>query len=136
MSQIPRRGIFTLPAAESVLANASPSGAPRRRPGPDRYPEEIFMCTNESSCGCATVTIDSAPAAAVTIDGLRSTYTVSGMTCGGCAKMVARHVGDVAGVTDVQVDVASGAITTISDAPLETADIRAAVERAGYRLAS
>lgn len=92
------------------------------------------MCGNESSCGCGTVTIDSSG----DIDagaGTRNTYAVSGMTCGGCARTVTRHVAEVEGVTDVQADVAGGTITVLSANPLETADVRAAVERAGYHLA-
>ena len=92
------------------------------------------MCGNESSCGCGTVTIDNAPAATDALAGFRSTYVVSGMTCGGCAKTVTRHVAEVAGVTDVQADVAGGTITVVSANEPETADIRAAVERAGYHL--
>jgi copper chaperone CopZ len=92
------------------------------------------MCGNESSCGCGTVTIDSAPAAADTTAGARSTYQVSGMTCGGCAKKVTGHVSEIAGVTDVQADVAAGTITVLSQNPLGAADVHAAVQRAGYQL--
>ncbi|WP_319959612.1 heavy-metal-associated domain-containing protein [Micromonospora yasonensis] len=91
------------------------------------------MCTNGSSCGCATAT-DNPPTVAATGEGARSTYTVSGMTCGGCAKKVTGHVSEIAGVTDVQADVASGTIAVVSETPLQTADVREAVERAGYRL--
>ncbi|MGV9810084.1 heavy-metal-associated domain-containing protein [Micromonospora chersina] len=90
------------------------------------------MCGNESSCGCGTVTIDSARAAADTRT--RSTYQVSGMTCGGCAKKVTGHVSEIAGVTDVQADVAAGTITVLSDNLLDTAEVRAVVQRAGYQL--
>lgn len=93
------------------------------------------MCGNESSCGCGTVTIDSAPAAAAdTSTGARSTYQVSGMTCGGCAKKVTGHVSEIAGVTDVQADLAAGTITVLSDSPLDTAEVRAVLKRAGYQL--
>lgn len=92
------------------------------------------MCTSGSSCGCATVTIDPAPAVSDTTDARRSTYTVSGMTCGGCAKSVTRHISAVAGVTGVDVDMPTGTVTVTSDSPLEAADVRAAVEQAGYRL--
>lgn len=94
------------------------------------------MCGKESSCGCSTVTIDNAPVPTEAEAGFRNTYVVSGMTCGGCAKTVTRHVTDIAGVTDVQADVPGGTITVLSVNPLETADIRAAVERAGYQLVS
>ena len=66
---------------------------------------------------------------------ITSTYTVSGMTCGHCVASVTEEVGEVAGVTDVQVDLASGQVTVTSDAPIEAAAVRAAVEEAGYQLA-
>jgi copper chaperone CopZ len=59
---------------------------------------------------------------------------MAGMTCGGCAKAVTKHLAAVAGVTDVQVDVANGTVTISSGAPLDTADVRATVEQAGYQL--
>ncbi|MFG3420882.1 heavy-metal-associated domain-containing protein [Micromonospora sp. NPDC049460] len=91
------------------------------------------MCNSESGCGCATA-VDTAPAATATQDGVRTTYTVSGMTCGGCANSVRKHLSTVAGVTRVEVDVTDGLVTVTSDAALETADVRTAVEQAGYQL--
>ena len=38
-----------------------------------------------------------------------ATYTVSGMTCGHCVSSVTEEVTNIPGVTDVQVDLASGA---------------------------
>ncbi len=64
-----------------------------------------------------------------------SNYTVTGMTCGHCVQSVTEEVSEVAGVTDVQVDLASGQVTVTSDAPVEPATIRAAVEEAGYQVA-
>lgn len=87
-----------------------------------------------SSCGCNSVTIGNAPAAVDTAGDVRTTYTVSGMTCGGCAKSVNRQVSTVAGVTGVEVDVATGTVTVSSTTPLEVSDVRAAVEQAGYQL--
>ncbi|MEU1689254.1 heavy metal-associated domain-containing protein [Micromonospora sp. NPDC005707] len=78
--------------------------------------------------------MDSAPAAADTSTGERSTYQVSGMTCGGCAKKVTGHVSEITGVNDVQADVAAGIITVLSDGPLDTAVVRAVVQQAGYQL--
>jgi copper chaperone len=62
-------------------------------------------------------------------------YTVSGMTCGHCVASVTEEVQEIAGVTDVQVDLASGALAVTSEQPLSDAAIRAAVEEAGYQLA-
>ena len=64
-----------------------------------------------------------------------STVIVSGMTCGHCASSVREEVGALAGVTDVEVDVASGRVTISSSAPIEADAIRGAIEEAGYHLA-
>jgi copper chaperone CopZ len=94
------------------------------------------MCTSGTSCGCATATADSTPAAVDAVDGVRTTYTVSGMTCTGCANNVSKQVSTVEGVTGVEIDVASGTVAVTSAAPLAIADVRAAVEKAGYQLVS
>ena len=65
-----------------------------------------------------------------------STYTVQGMTCGHCVAAVTEEVGRIAGVTGVQVELESGAVTVTSDGSLDVADVRAAVEEAGYELTS
>ncbi|MET9242500.1 copper ion binding protein [Nonomuraea sp. NPDC003709] len=65
-----------------------------------------------------------------------ATYTVTGMTCGHCVSSVKEEVGEVSGVTSVEVDLASGLLTVESDSPVEAADIVAAVEEAGYEVAS
>ena len=64
-----------------------------------------------------------------------STVIVSGMTCGHCAASVREEVRALAGVTDVDVDVASGRVTISSSAPIEADAIRGAIEEAGYHLA-
>jgi copper chaperone CopZ len=64
-----------------------------------------------------------------------TTYTVTGMTCGHCAQAVTTELTALDGVDDVQVDVASGAVTVTSAAPLPVTDVRAAVDEAGYELA-
>ena len=61
-----------------------------------------------------------------------STYTVVGMTCEHCVRAVTEEVGGVEGVTAVAVDLASGAVTVQSDAPIEDAAVAAAVIEAGY----
>ena len=64
-----------------------------------------------------------------------TTYTVTGMTCGHCAASVTEEVSGLAGVSDVAVDVPSGAVTVSSDQPLDLDAVRAAIEEAGYQLA-
>jgi copper chaperone CopZ len=63
-----------------------------------------------------------------------TTYPVSGMVCGHCAGFVTEEINRIAGVTAVAVDVESGAVTVTSDRDLDLADVRAAVEEAGYEL--
>ncbi|TDC73856.1 heavy-metal-associated domain-containing protein [Streptomyces hainanensis] len=63
-----------------------------------------------------------------------STYSVRGMVCGHCAGFVSEEMERVAGVTAVAVDVESGEVTVTTDRDLDIADVRAAVEEAGYEL--
>ena len=65
-----------------------------------------------------------------------TTYTVEGMTCSHCVAAVTEEVSSIAGVTDVDVDLASGAVAVTSDNDLDRADVRAAVEEAGYVLSA
>ena len=64
-----------------------------------------------------------------------NTWTVTGMTCGHCVASVTEEVSEIAGVENVDVDLASGAVTVTSTEPLEDDAVRAAVEEAGYALA-
>ena len=63
-----------------------------------------------------------------------STYTVTGMTCGHCVAAVTEEVAALPGVTAVDVDLASGGLTVTSEAPVDDALIKGAVEEAGYAL--
>ena len=63
-----------------------------------------------------------------------TTYLVTGMSCQHCVDAVTAEVGRLAGVEQVQVELASGAVTVTSDAPLDLDDLRAAVDEAGYDL--
>lgn len=63
------------------------------------------------------------------------TYRVIGMTCAHCVSSVSTEVGDLAGVSDVRVDLAGGTVTVASAQPLDDDAVRAAVNEAGYELA-
>ncbi|GGN12087.1 heavy metal transport/detoxification protein [Actinoplanes campanulatus] len=63
------------------------------------------------------------------------TYTVTGMTCSHCVNSVTEEVGRIPGVTGVEVDLTSGAVTVTSDRPVEDTAVAAAVDEAGYELA-
>ncbi len=67
---------------------------------------------------------------------VQTTYTVTGMTCGHCAQAVSGELSKLDGVSNVDVDVASGAVTVTSEGPLTEQDVREAVDEAGYELAT
>jgi len=60
---------------------------------------------------------------------------VVGMTCDHCVKRVSGELSALDGVQSVDVDLASGAVAIRSAEELSPADIREAVEEAGYELA-
>ncbi|MFD5250117.1 heavy-metal-associated domain-containing protein [Amycolatopsis sp. NPDC058340] len=61
-------------------------------------------------------------------------YTVKGMTCSGCLNKVTAAVNGVAGVSDVDADIATGEVTVVSKGPVDTRLVRSAVEEAGYEV--
>jgi copper chaperone CopZ len=66
-----------------------------------------------------------------------ATYAVQGMTCGHCVSAVTEELTELDGVTAVSVDLVSGGtskVTVTSDAPLDDATVRAAVDEAGYQV--
>ena len=58
-------------------------------------------------------------------------YQVTGMTCGHCEASVREEVGDLAGVTDVQVDAGTGRLVVTAD-EVDDSAVLAAVVEAGY----
>jgi copper chaperone CopZ len=79
--------------------------------GPDQHEKEIDMSTT-------------------------TVYRVTGMTCGHCVSAVTSEVSAIEGVHDVQVELATGDVTVSSDRPLDHGAVAAAVDEAGYQLAS
>ncbi|RCG21890.1 copper chaperone [Sphaerisporangium album] len=64
-----------------------------------------------------------------------STYTVTGMTCDHCVRSVKEEVGEVPGVTTVDVDLPTGRVEVSGTAPLDDEAIRAAIAEVGYEVA-
>jgi copper ion binding protein len=64
------------------------------------------------------------------------TFAVVGMTCDHCVRAVTDELGKLDGVSNVEVDLESGTATVQSAAPLDPADVAAAIDEAGYELAS
>jgi copper ion binding protein len=62
------------------------------------------------------------------------TYSVEGMSCEHCVAAVTAEVGELPGVSGVEVDLASGAVRVRGSA-VDSDAIRVAIEEAGYSLA-
>jgi copper chaperone CopZ len=58
------------------------------------------------------------------------------MTCEHCVNAVTEEVSQLPGVHGVQIDLASGAVTATSESPLDQKSVAAAVDEAGYELAT
>lgn len=64
-----------------------------------------------------------------------NTYTVTGMTCAHCVASVTEEVGELTGVSSVDVVLETGAVTVTGENLSDDA-VKAAVEEAGYQVAS
>lgn len=64
----------------------------------------------------------------------KHTFQVTGMSCQHCVDAVTAEVGRIAGVEQVDVDLASGQVLVTSTAPLDPEAVRSAVDEAGYDL--
>ncbi|HSP47751.1 MAG TPA: cation transporter [Clostridiaceae bacterium] len=60
--------------------------------------------------------------------------TIQGMNCGHCVKRVTNALKEVAGVTDVNVDLADNSATVTGTPDIEA--LKAAVDEAGYEVVS
>ncbi len=65
-----------------------------------------------------------------------STYRIDGMTCDHCVRAVTQEIGALPGVSDVDVELATGLVTVHSDRELTQQEVADAVDEAGYELAS
>lgn len=64
-------------------------------------------------------------------------YQVTGLTCGHCVASVKEELGELAGVTSVEVELHNGGVSLVtveSAASLVTDEVRAAIDEAGYKL--
>jgi copper chaperone CopZ len=63
----------------------------------------------------------------------RRTYTVSGMSCSHCVAAVSESVQAIPGAEAVTVELDTG-LLAVSGPDIDDAEVRAAVEQAGYSL--
>ena len=61
------------------------------------------------------------------------TYTVPGASCGHCVAAITEGVGQVAGVTSVDVDLETKKVV-VAGQGLDDADVRRAIDAAGYEV--
>ena len=61
--------------------------------------------------------------------------TVKGMSCGHCAGAVTKALEALPGVSQVQVDLATGRVSFASAAPISREELARAIKAAGYELA-
>lgn len=61
-------------------------------------------------------------------------YIVHGMSCGHCVKSISDELTGLAGVTGVEVDLATGKVSVSADSQVSDEAIRAAIDEAGYQV--
>lgn len=59
-------------------------------------------------------------------------YKVTGMTCGHCEMSVREEVGEIDGVSNIDVSAPTGRLVVTADGDIDDAKVLAAVEEAGY----
>ncbi|MDN0196405.1 cation transporter [Streptomyces sp. S.PNR 29] len=69
-----------------------------------------------------------------TASGFVATYAVSGMSCGHCKATLTKAIGELDGVTGVDVDLGTGQVTVTGTAEPDDALIAEVVDEAGYEL--
>lgn len=65
-----------------------------------------------------------------------TTVTAPEIVCGGCASSIKKALGNVEGVSEVEVDVATKKVTVNHSGDVSRANIVDALDRAGYSVAS
>ncbi len=66
---------------------------------------------------------------------MMKSMTIKGMSCQHCVMAVTKALNNVAGVTDVRVDLATGRATFEETVPVDMAAAAAAIRKAGYDVA-
>jgi copper chaperone len=66
---------------------------------------------------------------------IRIEFHVAGMTCRHCALSVSEEVSGIEGVSSVDVQLATGAVTVVAVREIKREEVGAALSRAGFELA-
>ena len=67
---------------------------------------------------------------------MKTVLNVTGMTCGHCESAVTTELLKIDGVTNVDVDLTTGAVTVDSESDLDAEEVGSAIDEAGYELES
>lgn len=113
------------------VADAAPAAT---APACDCGPDCTCGCQEGKPCTCGTADAgadDAGTAVAPSAGATVADYTITGMTCSHCVKAVTEEVSALPGVTDVQVDLDSGALKVTSQGPVDFDRIVEAVAEAG-----
>ncbi|MFF1695956.1 heavy-metal-associated domain-containing protein [Streptomyces sp. NPDC058257] len=95
---------------------------------------ELPQAEAAGSCCSPSGSCHSDGAAETPPGAVTTVYEVTGMTCGHCEGAVSSEISELAGVSSVKAVAATGQVTVVSEAPLDEAAVRAAVDEAGYEL--
>lgn len=102
--------------------------------------DRIELGLKDANAGCACCAAPSpADASAPVSAPVSAEILVAGMTCSHCASSVSEELNAIDGVDGVTVDLDAGGasrVTVNSATPIDPEAVRAAVEEAGYTLAT
>lgn len=65
---------------------------------------------------------------------MKETVKIKGMSCNHCVMAVTKALNEIAGVSDVQVDLARGEATFESQGTVDMQEVTKKIEQAGYEL--
>lgn len=65
---------------------------------------------------------------------MKTSITVTGMTCGHCVQSVTEEISKISGVSEVKVDLENGQVDIESTGPIENRELANAVQEAGYEI--
>jgi copper chaperone len=94
----------------------------------------------DASCACCSSASNAATSPAdhsSTDNAVTTRFEVAGMTCGHCVASVTKEVSQLAGVTNVTVDLVAGGTSTVSVTSATAVDpdaVASAIDEAGYEL--
>lgn len=102
--------------------------------------DRIDLGLKDAGPGCACCAVPStADASALVASPVSEEILVDGMTCSHCVSSVSEELSGVGGVESVTVDLnahGTSRVTIHGATPVDAAAVRAAVEEAGYTLAT